>query len=164
MNLLEIGKIVRVHGIKGAVKIMCYIDESFSKFKHVYLTDKKQSANIKQVINLNNGACAVIFDIIPDIDTAEKYRNQSVYIDRDEYPDYEDKIYFSDLINKPVLNEHNEKLGEMIDFDDYGASVVLTIKCGAVSYSIPYVEEFISFNRELDAFVIEEQKFKDLRV
>ena len=35
MNLLEIGKILRPHGIKGAVKVECFVDEHFSMFKDV---------------------------------------------------------------------------------------------------------------------------------
>jgi len=164
MNLLEIGKIVRVHGVKGAVKIMSYVDQNFSVFKHVFIGQKRVNAVVKNVKPLNNDAYSVTFDIIPDIDTAQKFINQSVYIDRTEYSEFEDKVYLSDLINKPVLNEKGEEIGYMIDFDDYGASVILTIKCGFNSYQIPYVEEFIVYHKELDAFVVDEQKFKDVRI
>lgn len=164
MNLLEIGKIVRVHGIKGAVKIMCYVDEDFSVFKHVFIGQKRVNASVKSVKSLNNDAYSVEFDIMPDIDTAQKFVNQSVYIDRTEYVEFEDKVYLSDLINKSVLNEKGEQIGFMIDFDDYGASVILTIKCGVNSYQIPYVDEIITYQKEIDAFVVNEQKFKDVRI
>ena len=164
MNLLEIGKIVRVHGIKGAVKIVSYVDQNFSVFKHVIIGQKRVNATVKGVKCLNNDAYSVSFDIMPDIDTAQKFINQSVYIDRSEYAEFEDKVYLSDLINKPVLNEKGEELGYMVDFDDYGASVILTIKCGFNLYQIPYVEEFVNYNSELDAFVVDEQKFKDVRI
>ena len=39
MNLLEIGKILRPHGIKGAVKVECYVDEHFLLFKDVMITN-----------------------------------------------------------------------------------------------------------------------------
>lgn len=164
MNLLEIGKIVRVHGIKGAVKIISYIDEDFSSFKHVYITHKRVNANITKVLPLNGDAYSVMFDIMPDIDTAEKFRNQSVYIDRDEYPNLKNKVYLSDLINKPVLNENGEEIGKMVNFDDYGATVILTIKCGVASYDIPYIDEVIKYNRENNCFIVNQQKFEDLRV
>ncbi len=164
MNLLEIGKIVRPHGVKGAVKIICYLEEGMAKFKHIYLTNKRISANIQRVQSLNNDAYAVYIDNIVTIDDAEKYRNQSVYIDRDEYDTMREKLYMSDLIGSNVLNEHDEKIGEMVDYDDYGASVILTIRCGAVSYSIPYVEDIISFDREKNSFVINQQTFEDMKV
>ena len=164
MNLLEIGKIVRVHGIKGAVKIISFIDEDFSIFKKVYLTEKHLISNITQVKKLNNDAYSVTFDTIPTIDDAEKYKNKSVYIDRNDYSHFKDKVYLSDLINKPVRSETGEELGIMVDYDDYGASIILTIRCGAVSVMIPYVADIINFDAKQDCFIIERQKFEDLKV
>ena len=163
-NLLEIGKIVRPHGIKGAVKVVKYLDVNFSHFSKVYIGQKLSVGEIKSISNLNNDACALTIDIIKDCETAEKFRNQSIYIDRNEYAEFKDKLYMSDLLNKDVLDISGKKLGEMVDFDDYGASTILTIKCGAVSYQIPYVEDIMSFNRELDAFIVDEQTFKDMRI
>ena len=163
-NLLEIGKIVRPHGIKGAVKVVKYLDVNFSHFSKAYIGQKLSVGDIKSISNLNNDECALTIDIIKDCETAEKFRNQSIYIDRNEYAEFKDKLYMSDLLNKDVLDISGKKLGEMVDFDDYGASTILTIKCGAVSYQIPYVEDIISFNRELDAFIVDEQTFKDMRI
>ncbi len=164
MNLLEVGKIVRPHGVKGAVKIIGYLEEGMSSFNHIYIGTKRISGNIQRVQSLNNDAYAVYIDIIPTIDEAEKYRNQSVYIDRDEYSTMTDKLYLSDLINKPVINEKGDKIGDMVDYDDYGASVILTIRVGAVSYTIPYVESIINFDRTKKAFVINAQTFEDMKI
>ena len=164
MNLLEIGKIVRTHGIKGAVKVVSYVDDDFKVFKHVYISHKKVNANITKVLPLNNDAFSVVFDVIPTIEVAETYRNQSIYIDRDEYPEFQNRLFMSDLLNKPVLNEKGEQIGDMVDFDDYGASVILTIRTGAVSYQIPFVEEVIHYSTDKKAFVVNEQKFKDMRI
>ena len=163
MNLLEIGRILRPHGVKGAVKVECYLDEGFS-FKNIFIGKDKQLATIKSVQHLNKDFYILTLNIIPDIDTAEKYRNLSLYIDRSEYAEFEDKIYLSDLINAPVVNENDEKIGDMVDYEDYGATVILTIKVGAVSYQIPYVEEIISYNKEKSAFVINQQRFEDLKI
>ena len=84
MNLLEIGKILRPHGIKGAVKVECYVDEHFSIFKDVFVTEKRAKAQIKNVQHLNKDFYIASLDIIPDVDSAEKFRNQSIYIDKDD--------------------------------------------------------------------------------
>ena len=164
MNLLEVGKILRPHGIKGAVKVECYLDESFSLFKTVLLTNKLAKATVKSVQSLNKDFYVVTLDVIPDIDTAEKYRNQSIYIDRDIYPEFKDRVYLSDLINKPLISENGEQLGFMVDYDDYGASVILTIKSGVSSYQIPYVKEVVVYDDDKQAFVIDKQKFEDVRI
>lgn len=164
MNLLEIGKIVRPHGVKGAVKVIKYLDADFSQFSNIYVGQKLQQAKIKSVSNLNNDACVLVLDLISDCEQAEKFRNLSIFINREEYKEFKDKLYLSDLINKSVLNERGETVGNMVDYDDYGATVILTIKCGAVSYQIPYVSDIISFNGQLDAFVVNQQTFEDVRI
>ena len=164
MNLLEVGKILRPHGIKGAVKVECFVDEHFSTFKDVLITNKLAKAKVKNVQNLNKDFYIVTLDVIPDVDTAEKFRNQSIYIDRDLYGEFKEKLYMSDLINKPVLNEKNEHIGYMVDYDDYGASVVLTIKAGVSSYQIPYVKDIIIYDEEKSAFVIDQQTFDNTKV
>lgn len=164
MNLLEVGKILRPHGIKGAVKVECYLDESFSIFKELLITNKLAKATVKSVQNLNKDFYIVSLDIIPDIDTAEKYRNQSIYIDRDLYPQFKNQVYLSDLINKPLISETGEDLGYLVDYDDYGASVILTIKSGVCSYQIPYVKDVVVYDDDKQAFVIDKQKFEDVRI
>ena len=163
MNLLEIGKILRPHGIKGAVKFESYLDETLS-FKKIYIGKDKLEATIKSVQHLNKDFYILTLSIIPDIDTAEKFRNLSIFINREDYADYQDKVYLSDLINTPVMNENGEKIGDMVEYEDYGATVILTIRVGAVSYQIPYVTEIISYNQEKQAFIIEQQKFEDMKV
>ena len=164
MNLLEIGKVLKVHGIKGAVKVESYVLESFKMFKHVYITNNKLSVNITEVKNLNNNCYSVSLDIIPDIDTAEKYKNASLYIDRDEYPYFKKIVYLSDLINKPVIDENNNEIGLLVDFEEYGSRTVLSIKCGAVSFDIPYVEDIISLDRETGLLKMNRQRFEDLKI
>ena len=155
---------MRPHGIKGAVKVECYVDEHFSTFKDCFITNKLAKAQVKNVQNLNKDFYIVTLDIIPDVNTAEKFRNQSIYIDRDLYAEFEDKVYLSDLINKPVLNEKGEQIGYMVDYDDYGASVVLTIKSGFSSYQVPYVDEVINYDEEKSAFIIDQQTFENIKV
>ena len=164
-NILEIGKIVRPHGIKGAVKIISYLEDAdLSEFKQILIGKNLEKANITKISMLNNDAYLVYIDIIPNIEIAEQYRNQYVYIDRSQYKDFKDKIYLSDLIGAPVLDENHKKLGELVDFDDYGASAILQIKAGAVSYSLPFVEDIVTYDDKLNAFVTTKQKFEDLRV
>jgi len=164
VNLLEIGKVLRPHGIKGAVKVECYVDEHFSMFKEIMLTNKLAKASVKNVQSLNKDFYIVTLDIIPDVDTAEKFRNQSIYVDREMYPEFKDKLYLSDLINKPVINENGEQIGYMVDYDDYGASVVLTIKAGVNSYQIPFVKDIIVYDETKGAFVINQETFDNTKI
>jgi len=130
-NLLEIGKIVRPHGVKGSVKVQKYLDANFSQFNKVFIGAKLLPAEIKAVSNLNNDACALTLDIITTCEQAEKFRNMSVYIDRNDYEEFKDKLYLSDLIDKKLVSNTGDELGCLVDFDDYGASTILTSIFGA---------------------------------
>ncbi len=164
-NLLEIGKIVRAHGIKGAVKVISYLDGvNFSIFKNIFVGETFAPAKITKCLPLNNEAYSLTIDIIPNVDVAETFKNKSLFVNRADYAELKGKIYLSDLINKPVLNEKGKEIGTMVDFDDYGASVVLTIRCGTVSYQIPFVDDIIEYNEDLDVFLINQQKFEDVRI
>ncbi len=163
-NLLEIGKIVRAHGVKGAVKVVSYLDDDFKQFKHIYIGEKLFEGNFVKVLNLNNDAYSIQIDTIKTIDEAEKFKNQSIYIDRNEYEYFEDRVYLSDLIGTPVIDENGDKLGELVDFDEYGASVILSIRAGVVTYSLPYVDEYIRYDEEKDAFITTKQIFEDMCV
>ncbi|MCQ2564775.1 MAG: ribosome maturation factor RimM [Clostridia bacterium] len=163
-NLFEIGKIVRTHGIKGAVKIISNLDADFSMFKHVYLGAEKLSANITKVMSLNNDAYSVCFDVIKTIEEAEKFKNVSVYVDRTEYKYFENKIYVSDLIGKAVVDENGQEYATVVDYEDYGATTILTLKVGAVSYTLPFVKDIIVYNKAKGVLVCPKQKFEDLRV
>ncbi|MCQ2555792.1 MAG: ribosome maturation factor RimM [Clostridia bacterium] len=163
-NLFEIGKIVRTHGIKGAVKIISNLDADFSMFKHVYLGAEKLSAHTTKVLPLNNDAYSVCFDVIKTIEEAEKFKNVSVYVDRTEYNYFENKIYVSDLVGKSVVDENGQEYATVVDYEDYGATTILTIKVGAVSYSLPFVKDIIVYNKAKDVLVCSKQKFEDLRV
>lgn len=164
-KLLEIGKIVRPHGIKGAVKVIAYLDGvNFSIFKDVLVGRSLNKGKITKVLPLNKDALSISIDIIPDVDTAEKYRNQSIYIDRGLYPSMNNKVYLSDLIGSRILDENGKEIGELVDYEDYGASTILQIKVGAVSYSLPYVDEIIAYNTSLGALQTTRQKFEDLKV
>ncbi len=163
-NLLEVGKVARPHGVRGAVKVLCYIEIGLNNIKQVYVGSKLTAYNVKQVQALNNDAFILTLKEIATVEQADKLRNLSVYIKRDETEEFKDKLYLSDLLGKQVINEKGEKLGELVDYEDYGASVILTIRCGVVSYSIPYVDGIIDYSEQADAFVINEQTFKDMRV
>ena len=136
MNLLEIGKILRPHGVKGAVKVECFLEDHFSKFKEVMVTNKLAKAEVKNVQNLNNDFYIVILDIIPDIDTAEKFRNQSIYIDRD--------TYYSDLLrdltrSTSVKLIDDESINNDIYCRKYGSYGIAYHEAGVVMNGEPYI-------------------------
>ena len=83
MELLSVGKIVKPQGIKGEVKIYPLIDiPAIFNGKHEMFIDKKP-VKVKSC-SFRQGFAYAMFEEIPDRNTAEKYRNSLVYIDKEE--------------------------------------------------------------------------------
>ena len=85
---IQIAKILRPHGIKGALKISSNLgDIPFSKFSLVMVGEDKENMHIKRVQPLPGGLLLVQIDEITSCEQAEFYRNQGIYVGRSMSPD-----------------------------------------------------------------------------
>lgn len=144
---LECGKIINTHGIRGGVKLESWCDtpEDLASLKKVFLKNGadyvchkvKRASVFKQF---------VLFELegISDIDAANALRGRIVFADRDDIDIDEDSYFIADLIGLPVINvENGEKIGELCDVVNLGASDLYEIKTANGKKLIPAVDEFI---------------------
>ena len=79
-----IGKIVNTHGLKGEVKIQSYSDFDAQRYKrgnHVYLLHEGKYMDVTvETFRTHKGFSLVRFHEIQDINQAEEYRNDELYI------------------------------------------------------------------------------------
>ncbi|MBQ6558080.1 MAG: 16S rRNA processing protein RimM, partial [Clostridia bacterium] len=79
MDLLEVGKIVNTHGLRGEVKVVPWTDypEQFEDIETVYRKTKTDYEKLTiRGIKYQKGNIIVRFAEITDINEAEKYKNQ----------------------------------------------------------------------------------------
>ena len=83
--MLEAGKIVNTHGLRGEVKLIAWTDypEDFEDIEYVYVK-RKTGNEILHIssIKYQKNNLIVKFSEIKDINEAEKYKNQIVYVER----------------------------------------------------------------------------------
>ena len=148
MELLCVGKIVKPQGIKGEVKIFPLIDiPAIFNGKHEMFIDKKpvktKSCSYRQHFAY---AC---FDIIPDRNTAEKYRNALVYIDKEEfYKIPSDTYLIDDLVGQMIYDENGELIGQIVGADNFGFDDVILIKENERVYQVPFVKDIFKKNQD----------------
>ena len=86
-NLLEVGKIINTHGLRGDVKVAVWMDypEYFEEISYVYIKTRTElkKLTVKNVKYQKNNLI-VKFDEFKDINEAEPYKNFVLYADRDE--------------------------------------------------------------------------------
>lgn len=164
MQEIQIAKILRPHGVKGAVKVSVNLpDIPFSTFKNVYLGKTRTLSKITKVMPLN-GFYSVMLDTITSCDEAEKYRNQPIYINREEYDIFDDVMLPSDYIGLEVKSTDGQTLGIVVDVENYGSADIVSINCNGTTYMVPYVEDTLQFDKSNNVFVIDYNRFLEIRV
>lgn len=131
MNLLEVGKILNTHGLRGEVKVAAWTDapEVFEDLTTVYIKKKNEYipltvGNIKyQKNNL-----IVKFKELSDINEAEPLKNQILFAERSDLGELEDGVYYiADLIGITVTKEDGEILGKIKDVMQTGANDIYVV-------------------------------------
>ena len=144
---LECGKIINTHGVRGGLKLESWCDtpQDLASLKKVFLKNGaeyvchkvKRASVFKQF---------VLFDLegISDIDTANALRGRIVFADRNDIDIDEDAFFIADIIGLPVIDiASGEKIGELCDVINLGASDLYEIKTANGKKLIPAVDEFI---------------------
>lgn len=164
MKQVQIAKILRPHGVKGAVKVSANLpDIPFSLFKKVYLGKSQIPSKIIKVMPLN-GFYSVMLDTIKSCDEAEKYRNQPIYVNREDYEVFDDIVLSSDYIGVEVKSKDGKDVGIVVDVENYGSADIISINCSGTTYMVPFVEDTLYFDKENNLFIIDYDRFLEIRV
>lgn len=164
MKQIQIAKILRPHGVKGAVKVSVSLsDIPFSTFKQVYLGKTRIPSKITKVMPLN-GFYSITLDTIKSCDEAEKYRNQPIYVDREAYGVFDDYMLPSDFIGLEVVSTDGKEIGIVVDVENYGSADIISINCNGTTYMVPFVEDTLQFDKLQNKFVIDYNRFLEIRV
>jgi 16S rRNA processing protein RimM len=148
---IECGKIINTHGCMGGIKLESWCDspEVLASMKRIYMKKDAEYVEYK-VKKASVFKQFVLFELegIGDIDMANALRGRVVYADRDDISIDEGDFFIADIIGLPVIDlASGEKIGELCDVLNLGASDLYEIKTEGGKKLIPAVDEFI---KEID--------------
>lgn len=147
MKKIKIGQIVRPFGLKGEVKVKLFTDFPELRFvvgTSLFLTSLKGDIDVVIAsFRMHQGFALVSFEGKPSIDDIEGYRNCELLIDEQRIEHGEDEVYFYDLIDCKVVDEHNVLLGMISEVIDSPAHAIIRVKREGKDLLIPYVDAFI---------------------
>ena len=143
---LSIGKIRRPHGVQGEMLMDVYTDfpERLVPGKTVY-TGEKHTPQIISGIRTAGKNLLICFAEFNSPETAGIFRNQIVYVRKDETPPLSDgEYYHHDLYGCRVQDEQNCLLGTVSEIIETGANDVLVIKnLSGEEILFPIIDEVI---------------------
>jgi 16S rRNA processing protein RimM len=141
-KFLEAGKIVNTHGKRGEVKILPWTDTPgvLAGFDRLFIDGEPVKVLSAKV---HKGCVIAALDGVADIGGAEKLKNKTVSITRDDMQLEEGQHFIADLIGlRAVDSGTGEELGAVADVLSLPANNVYVIK-GAREILVPAVPDFI---------------------
>lgn len=141
-ELLQAGKIVNTHSLKGEVRIYPYCDsaEFLCEVKKMYIDNEAYSVASARV---HKGQALIRFKGIDHINKAEPLIGKLVYFKKHEVPLKEGQYYIDDIIGLEVVDIDNGTVyGKVISVFPTGANDVFEVK-GDKTYYVPKINDVV---------------------
>jgi len=141
LKRIVVGKVAKPQGIKGEVKLQCYVDapEGFLRIKEVYVGEVLRTVKRARCVGAD---VYLTLEGIDDRNAAETLRNQEISVPRAKAEGLKKGDYFvADLVGLKVVCE-GETLGVVEDVLQYGAADVFDIR-GDKQYLVPFLKALV---------------------
>lgn len=147
-ELILVGKIIGVFGIKGELKIYSesdFIDQRFRKGAKIVLKNKKTSKEVViSSMRIHKKTILITIDELYDINKVEQFVGYEVYsYASDELEMDDDEYYLDDLVGLDVYDENDQFVGILNDFIEVPQGYIMEIKNKDKKILIPFVDEHI---------------------
>ena len=141
-KLLEAGKIVNTHGLRGEVKIRPWTDtpETLAGLDSLYI----DGSPVRVLSSRPHKGCVIAaIEGVEDIDGAATLKNKTVYVDRDAVPLEEGRHFIADLVGlRAIDSETGAELGTVADVMSLPANDVYVVN-GEREILVPSVPDFV---------------------
>lgn len=160
MELIEIGKVVKLHGFLGQMKVNAKFDKDFNLKKIDKMYDEKNNEYVVSRLFQTKDAIVVALEGV-DLEKSKTFINKSLFINRELVGD---KILIEDLKGSDVFFDDEENIGKIEDVQDYGAAEVFFLKSKTgKQFMFPNVKGVIvSFDYKTKKLVLNKDKFKEV--
>lgn len=149
-DLVTLGKLGAVYGVKGWLKVHSYTDDAESIFDYspweLSLGGQSRVLKVTDWRRHNKGLIAK-FDGVDDREDAQRLVGIEISVALNSLPELEDdEFYWRDLIGMRVVNASGYDMGEVVRMMETGSNDVLVVKAnskdafGKRERLIPFVE------------------------
>lgn len=157
LQFVEAGEIVTTHGVRGEVKVLCWLDdpEMLCEFDRCRISGKDytiEQCRVQKTCNL------VKLSGIDTMEAAQSMRGKTMELYREDIDD--EVIFAAELIGVEVFCE-GSCIGKIKDVLDYPGNSVYVVK-GEHEYMIPAVKQFI-LNTDVNANRMEVKLIEGMR-
>lgn len=171
MDKLIVGKIVKIHGIKGAVKVVPVIDDEieFSDLKGVFIDNDDNFHEFEEVFAVSDQIGIKLKDF-NSVEEANKIVGKFLYADRNllESLVESNSFFIEDLKGSKIYLEskNGEYVGILDEIDNFGSADVFYVKSSKYkNLSMPHIQGLIKlFDEKNHIIYLNQDKFEEVAV
>ena len=161
---IEIGKVLKAQGIKGEVKLACYVDDAamLKTVKQLYIGSKTYTVTH---FRADGAFCYVLLDGIADRNAAEALRNWTVYADKEIVAVDEGRYFIDDLVGCTVALDNGKSVGTVKEILQNGAADVFVCDGESGEILFPFLKDLIlSVNVQAKQITLDGKRFDEVAV
>lgn len=163
MDRLLVAKISKPQGIKGELKCQLLTDVLAVFNGEVLDFDVSGRSMHAEKISVRQGSLYIKFQGVDTRNDAELYRNKEIYLPKDVIQSYlNDEVLVDDLIGAVLYDEAGNMVGQIVDYENYGASDILTVLENGHEYQVPFVKAI--FNVKGDSITINRKEYNENKI
>ena len=138
LQYIEAGEIVTTHGVRGEVKVLCWLDdpEMLCDFDRCRIGGKEM---VMEQVRVQKTCNLVKLQGVDTMEDAQALRGKTIELYREDID--EDVIFAAELIGMEVQCE-GKSIGKIADVLDYPGNKVYVVS-GQHEYMIPAVRQFV---------------------
>ena len=161
---IEVGKVLKAQGIKGEIKISCFLDDA-AMLKSVKLIYIGSNTYTVERLRPDGAFCYIYLSGITDRNAAEALRNWTVYADKECVTVPQDRYFIADLIDCKVALDDGKIIGVVKDVLQYGSADVFVCHNGEKEISFPFLKDLIvEINIYRKTVVLDSKRFSEVAV
>ena len=116
MDKIELGKVVRLHGYLGQMKVATKYDKDFNIKNINNIIDENDNVfAVAKIFQTKDGVVVALDGI--DLEKAKSYIGKMFFVERDVVGN---KILIEDLKGSMVYFENGDEIGKIVAVEDYG--------------------------------------------
>ena len=152
MDLFVIGEIVKTRGLRGCLKVLCYVEtnNTFAELEFVYIEIRSGQKNrfVLRKIDVSGKFLFIELEGIPDVESAQALVGCKVFLPesmQEKLP--EGEYYWREIIGLDVYNEECKYLGRIESVFPTGSNDVYVCKGEEKEILLPAIADVI---RQID--------------
>lgn len=141
-ELIEIGRIVNTHGIKGELKLLPHEEspEDLRGLSALFVDGRERKIRSARV---HKGALLVTLEGVEDMNAALELKGRAAFADADDPGLPEGFVFMDELFGCAVRTEDGEELGTLEEIIDSPANQVYVVRGAGAERLIPAIPEFV---------------------